>query len=1184
MSVTGVGSALASGGGVVGWSPVRIDSGLFESARLALASESGGEGAASGGGSVGVGLSDAAALSLAKREFADALVAPVWSAPLLGEGARIAGFASDSTAVVVDGDKRTLLSSLLPLRSPDGDGAGIVSTGLDETSGGFEPANALTSITVGDEAGVAASFARAGVSVSPLGGATGADGVRLGSDKVFYANTARDTDFVVAALPAGAETFSILRSEESPAEQGLKVGLPAGATLERSPDGAGVSIVKDGRVMAQVSPASAVDANGNNVPVSESVVGDTVRISVDRSGDVAYPILVDPTITLSQTYWDTTGSTVSLAGWSWKTTNPNGFLSSTNGGWGRGLYSMVKAQPLASGDSGEWRYTAPGDSKVTLAQLHHVTRVPNTANGFKPICTSQGILNPLNGWEPGLTTTVKANDTSGPVLVSSPRTVCQNASSKETAYFSLPAGGGSAGNSVVNTQWAYGAGTRTALTGDPFGISEYDMIGGAYLQIQDDKQPTAEATTGADWPTGWTNHYEGDITVGANDTGTGIWKVNLAGDPSSTGTNSANQEQGIYCDGTQTIPCPASWNTTNQWAYTKTFHINTDNLPEGDNTLTLTTTDRTGNTSTPQQIHIKIDRTAPTVGMSGELASQTDGSEPLPALELTATDARSGVSYAELLVDGMDNDPENQRVNPEPCAVLTCELNELIHVDAASLADGLHTLTLKVRDGVGNEWSRSWAREIATDSYQGEDLSRGSAPCLSEGQSSAGAMRLASPTSPSSSLSPPVAWYDLLTAAGMGQPVSTGQPVPSLAAVSGGLQARGTSSFESLDRHLVIQGNGLGEPSIGFGEGDHQVCLVLSTSAAGPSSPFAVAAHTAVAASDGGAVGLAVGVNSDQSVLGLIVADATAGVSAELTVARQEWQTLVQETGDSVKVESTSDGLTALPVTDASFNSLDAVDSSGIRYSVQMSLNNGKLRFAVANGAAPAYPLVYRVQVVSSQTGLTAGSTSYPPALDTDRMISWANQYTAYHDGADNDPHSVKYPYLDGKDCANFASQTLRRGKIPFLNVDTDPAALNAWWLIHNPELSDAGYLGIEWSFSNSWSAANNLYNFLWRSGWARPVGGAYRPGHYPSAGQLQDGDLIFMHRPAMRNAPTVKDHVGVVGAGRFPKSGPVAQRHLVMGYYSHNITRNRSWTSERNGPALGDGATIWVMRFRRFQ
>src|SRR5256885_1858248 len=60
---------------------------------------------------------------------------------------------------------------------------------------------------------------------------------------------------------------------------------------------AALTIVKDGKVLAQINSPSAVDADGQPVPVSYAVSGDRLEIRVDHAQrDVRYPVLVDPYI------------------------------------------------------------------------------------------------------------------------------------------------------------------------------------------------------------------------------------------------------------------------------------------------------------------------------------------------------------------------------------------------------------------------------------------------------------------------------------------------------------------------------------------------------------------------------------------------------------------------------------------------------------------------------------------------------------------------------------------------------------------------------------------------------------------------------------------------------------------------------------------------------------------------
>ncbi|MEI6447787.1 MAG: hypothetical protein WCO96_07905 [Actinomycetes bacterium] len=733
-AVAFAGAAFGEGG-----SRVVNDRVLLDQARESLAGAS-----ASGGGasrSVALsGLSDREALALAKSEFGDLLAGAQWEAPVLPESSRIVGYASDSTAIVSGPSGRLLLASLLPLRSPDGGSVKApVSTDLERVAGGFEPANALSEVSIPANVGDGVGLDRVGITVTPVG-VDGADGVRVADDKVFYANARTDTDLMVAALPTGVETFAQIRSARSPNNQGLKFGLPEGATLRSGAGGVGVEVVRGGSVLARVSPAVAVDANGLNVPVSMGVSGDTVDLRVDDSAaGVEYPIMLDPTISVDSRFLDVPTSSQSFMGWEFRSSNPNAFTSSTSGAWGRGLYSLARASAMASGDVGQWSYTAPGDARLAGFGFGSATRAPNPANGFVPICTSQGIRTAGGAWEPN------SAWQSGSVVGSGPRTVCQGAAVTESPSFGLlgwSPGEGSASNVAVNLQWAYGAGTRLRYSNDPFGVSEYDYIGSAYVLIADDRPPMVDVTHSSAVPDGWVRDFTGTVTVGGNDTGTGIWRLKLSGPVGPSGPDSANQEQGYWCEGGRAVPCPASWNISQQWPATRSFTYSSGRLPEGVNTLAATATDRAGNVSGRKEWTVKVDRTPPTVTLGGSLSdgTQSDPTDPAPELTITADDptvngSASGVASAELFVDGVTTNTQEQqdlqRIETDQCTDAECRFvgfaapstdggeapdADTVSLDTSTLTPGAHNLRLVVTDKAGNTRQVEWVYTNASGS------------------------------------------------------------------------------------------------------------------------------------------------------------------------------------------------------------------------------------------------------------------------------------------------------------------------------------------------------------------------------------------------------------------------------------------------------------------------------------
>jgi hypothetical protein len=99
---------------------------------------------------------------------------------------------------------------------------------------------------------------------------------------------------VVTPVLRGADLMAVLRSKLSPSTVSYRVSLPSDATLRASAGGAVVSRGSD--VLARIPAPDARDAQGVLVPVTMRVVKDRLVLGVRQSENLAYPILVDPTV------------------------------------------------------------------------------------------------------------------------------------------------------------------------------------------------------------------------------------------------------------------------------------------------------------------------------------------------------------------------------------------------------------------------------------------------------------------------------------------------------------------------------------------------------------------------------------------------------------------------------------------------------------------------------------------------------------------------------------------------------------------------------------------------------------------------------------------------------------------------------------------------------------------------
>ncbi len=223
-------------------------------------------------------------------------------------GVKVVKQLRNGTAITqsASGDKAVLQSSL-PLETENAAGEQQpVDLTLASDSTGFRTRNAFVDLRIATRQAGGVSFSRGGFSIAPGGQADAA--AAESADRVFFANTQTDADFVVAPRPAGAELGWQLRSPASPERLTLDVDLPAGAVLrgartDRPIPGdppSALEIAKGDAAIAYIQPPNAYDADGVLVPSDAMIEGDRIVVTVKhRDGEYRYPLFVDPEVQIN---------------------------------------------------------------------------------------------------------------------------------------------------------------------------------------------------------------------------------------------------------------------------------------------------------------------------------------------------------------------------------------------------------------------------------------------------------------------------------------------------------------------------------------------------------------------------------------------------------------------------------------------------------------------------------------------------------------------------------------------------------------------------------------------------------------------------------------------------------------------------------------------------------------------
>jgi RHS repeat-associated protein len=613
--------------------------------------------------------------------------------------------------------QREVAVSSVPLETPTPSGGTTpVDMTLSPVGAAFQPAHPIVPLSIPQHLSDGVSVGSHGVKLYVEGpGAADAVGT-LSSDKVFYPDVAQDTDALVGPDPAGVETFLQLRAADSPEDQSLHFALPAGTVLKRTADGM-IGVLGPEGTLGVLEPASATDAQGQQVPVSYEVAGDTVRMQIShRDGDYAYPILVDPVY--EEFGNQSPAGFTDFSGWGASTTRWDKFTMSENVGGFPGLWiSSAGTVAYNPGDSGGWWW-----------------------NAWRPLANSTTYIPEVDWWNVGFSATTSGG--SYPALWLG----IWNGSAANWLVFGGAPGPFQAQGDPIEVDAPSGNTSGTSVGAIIFMSSAnvpYDGmlagIGGVVVYEDDLDAPTISGVTHSFDLAGWLGSIQSDkLGLDAADPSLGLYNAHVNADPNNVSDAFTACAQGTDADGSHVFArCPNSVSVADNTALRPSYTGAA--LPDGIDSVSATVSDVDGHATSTAPWTVKVDHTFPSLsGVGGSLNVQAQGKTAvLPAgtydLHASASDQNSthltsGLTSLELKVDGQsfacwswahdDDCAQSASGGDATCnqsaATGSCTAPVVSgSVDTARFGAGLHTVSVEATDGANNHKVQSWQVRFA---------------------------------------------------------------------------------------------------------------------------------------------------------------------------------------------------------------------------------------------------------------------------------------------------------------------------------------------------------------------------------------------------------------------------------------------------------------------------------------
>lgn len=585
------------------------------------------------------------------------------------------------------------------------------------------------------EAGGTLKFGDLGATLAPGAEDTTAS---VTGETVTYPNVETDRDLVVRSTTVGVEALWTLRSPDADRVIKVPIQVPAGGKLAKLPTG-GIDVRNaDDETVGSMGATSAVDADKKNVPVDVDVDGNTVVITVEPAADqTQWPIVVDPIFTAR---WDagSANDNGDLANWETRkirTTNPF-VLNKLSGGPSAGTF-------------GGLLITGPGDTTPTK----YATNDYGMFRRFAPGNPDVGATSPEHAWWYRFDVGDLAYNNNGGAYSFDPKggaMIQNNNGSAQPSKYQLQ-------NPNANAAQNYSGATYSATVNDgPFqgfpngtktGAAIYTGTNGSDNGINNqnhiattkspDNQVTLSIIDSGTWgaqrrPTsqllmGWYRLYASDNVapnlttatpqgsmawtdtppttvsgVKATDNGVGVQRVGVArvivpNGPDSNWTDFSDED------------CPTTARKECTFA-TPVRDYDLGSLPEGRTNYKLAAIDA-GGQITSQDLPFAVDRSAPTVALTGSLYSDRDstiaaGASNTRSLTINAADgdaaggavaARSGVANVEIFVDGESVFSSNQTASGD-----NASLSATWTPDPAQFGPGDHMVEVAATDRLGH--------------------------------------------------------------------------------------------------------------------------------------------------------------------------------------------------------------------------------------------------------------------------------------------------------------------------------------------------------------------------------------------------------------------------------------------------------------------------------------------------